>query len=78
MSFKFLLINHLNVTEQELLTQELEKLDELLVEQKVTALLGDCCSYEGENEYDIGHKYGGKSFLKVQILSVTVTWVTSP
>ena len=48
------------------LIQELAKLDEVLVEQKVTAILGDCCSYEGENEYDIGHKVGKKNFLKVQ------------
>ena len=40
-------------------------MDEVLVEQKVTAILGDCCSYEGENEYDIGHKVGKKNFLKV-------------
>ena len=53
------------LNEYELL-QELAKLDEVLVEQKVTAILGDCCSYEGENEYDIGHKVGKKNFLKVQ------------
>ena len=56
---------NLNEYEYELL-QELAKLDEVLVEQKVTAILGDCCSYEGENEYDIGHKVGKKNFLKVQ------------
>ena len=47
--------------------QELAKLDELLVQQKMTAILGDCCSYEGENEYDIGGKTGRMNFLKVQM-----------
>ena len=41
-------------------------MDELLVQQKMTAILGDCCSYEGENEYDIGNRHGGKNFLKVR------------
>ena len=48
--------------------QELAKLDELLVQQKMTAILGDCCSYEGENEYDIGPKYGKNNFLKVKYI----------
>ena len=42
-------------------------MDELLVQQKMTAILGDCCSYEGENEYDIGGKTGRMNFLKVQM-----------
>ena len=54
-------------TNRAIFKQELAKLDELLVQQKMTAILGDCCSYEGENEYDIGGKTGRMNFLKVQM-----------